>query len=131
MVQGAGSFTGMAGIAKRITKSSWTQARESIVRAAAAKVPNVIGTLFGATLPRDEQDEEGIANCVEGLNKAKGFAEDNGVCLCIELLNSKVDHKDYQGDHTKFGAEIVKAGRLAAASNCFTTSITCRSWRAM
>ena len=29
--------------------------------------------------------------------------------ICVELLNSKVDHKDYQGDHTAFGVEVVKA----------------------
>jgi hydroxypyruvate isomerase len=81
-------------------------ARSSIVRAAEAKVPNVI-TLFGAR--RGMSDQEGIDNCITGLNRVKKFAEDHGVTLCVELLNSKVDHKDYQGDHTSFGVAVVKA----------------------
>src|SRR5579863_2979712 len=54
-------------------------------------------------------DQEGIDTCIVGLNRVKKFAEDHGVTLCIELLNSKVDHKDYQGDHTSFGVDVVKA----------------------
>ncbi len=81
-------------------------ARTSIVRAADAKVPNVI-TLFGAR--RGMGDQEGIDNCITGLNRVKKFAEDHGVTLCVELLNSKVDHKDYQGDHTSYGVAVVKA----------------------
>jgi hydroxypyruvate isomerase len=80
-------------------------ARTSIVRAAEAKVPNVI-TLFGGR--RGMSDQEGIDNCILGLNRVKKFAEDHGVTLCVELLNSKVDHKDYQGDHTSFGVAVVK-----------------------
>ncbi len=79
---------------------------QSIPRAKAMKVPNVI-TFFGSR--RGMSDEEGIANCVEGLNRVKQVAEENGVTICLELLNSKVDHKDYQGDHTRFGVEVVKA----------------------
>jgi hydroxypyruvate isomerase len=81
-------------------------ARSSILRAADAKVPNVI-TLFGAR--RGMSDAEGIDNCITGLNRVKKFAEDHGVTLCIELLNSKVDHKDYQGDRTSYGVAVVKA----------------------
>jgi hydroxypyruvate isomerase len=74
--------------------------------ASANKVPNVI-TFFGNR--RGMGDSEAAANCVEGLNKIKGVAEEHGVTICIELLNSKVDHKDYQGDHSAFGVGIVKA----------------------
>jgi hydroxypyruvate isomerase len=104
MVQGAGTF-----------KDGWNdkamhpkleeQAKTSIVRAAEAKVPNVI-TLFGTRRARSE--EEGVENCITGLNRVKKFAEDHGVTLCIELLNSKIDHLDYQGDHTSFGVAVVK-----------------------
>jgi len=80
-------------------------ARSSILRASEAKVPNVI-TLFGAR--RGMSDQEGIDNCITGLNRVKKFAEDHGVTLCVELLNSKVDHKDYQGDHTAFGVAVIK-----------------------
>jgi hydroxypyruvate isomerase len=77
-----------------------------IPRAAAEKVPNVI-TFFGNR--RGMSDAEATANCIEGLNRVKGIAEDHGVTICVELLNSKIDHKDYHGDHTAFGVEIVKA----------------------
>jgi hydroxypyruvate isomerase len=77
-----------------------------IPRAAAAGVPNVI-TFFGNR--RGMSDEDAISNSVEGLNRVKKIGEDHGVTICVELLNSKVDHKDYQGDRTAYGVEIVKA----------------------
>ena len=79
---------------------------EGIPRAARAGVPNVI-TFFGNR--RGLSDEEAIANCVTALNRVKSVAEDHGVTICIELLNSKVNHKDYQGDRTPFGVEVVSA----------------------
>ncbi len=74
--------------------------------AAANKVPNLI-TFFGNR--RGMPDDEAVANCVEALNGVKKIAEDHGVTICLELLNSKVDHKDYQGDHTAFGVRVVQA----------------------
>jgi len=83
---------------------------ESLARAlpvaAARKIPNLI-TFFGNR--RGMSDEEGIANCVEGLNQIKGAAEQHGVTICLELLNSKVDHPDYHGDRSAFGLAVVKA----------------------
>jgi hydroxypyruvate isomerase len=79
---------------------------QTIPRAAAVKIPNVI-TFFGNR--RGMPDEEAIANCVAGLNRVKKIAEDNGVTICVELLNSKVNHPDYQGDRTAFGLAVVKA----------------------
>jgi hydroxypyruvate isomerase len=73
--------------------------------AAASKVPNLI-TFFGNR--RGMPDDEAHANCVIGLNRIKKVAEDHGVTICVELLNSKVDHKDYQGDHSAFGVAVVK-----------------------
>jgi hydroxypyruvate isomerase len=105
MVQGVGTFTDTWNN-KALHDKLEEQARTSIIRAAEAKVPNVI-TLFGAR--RGMSDQEGIDNCITGLNRVKKFAEDHGVTLCVELLNSKVDHKDYQGDHTSFGVAVVKA----------------------
>jgi hydroxypyruvate isomerase len=105
MVQGAGTFND-AWNNKALHDKLEEQARTSIARAAAAKVPNVI-TLFGAR--RGMSDQEGIDNCITGLNRVKKYAEDQGVTLCVELLNSKVDHKDYQGDHTAFGVAVIKA----------------------
>jgi hydroxypyruvate isomerase len=74
--------------------------------AVANKVPNLI-TFFGNR--RGMPDDEAMANCVEGLNRIKKVAEDHGVTICVELLNSKVDHKDYQGDRSAFGVAVVKA----------------------
>jgi len=79
--------------------------RASIERAAAAGVPNVI-TFSGNRA--GQADAEGLANCVTGLNKVKKFAEEKGVTINLELLNSKVNHKDYQADHTAWGAEMCK-----------------------
>jgi hydroxypyruvate isomerase len=79
---------------------------QKIPKAAAMKVPNVI-TFFGNR--KGMSDAEATANCIEGLNRVKAIAESAGVTICVELLNSKVDHKDYQGDHTAFGVEIIKA----------------------
>ena len=79
---------------------------KSIPRAAKLGIPNLI-TFFGNR--RGMNDQEAIANCTAGLNRVKKIAEDHGVIICVELLNSKVDHKDYQGDRTAFGVEVVKA----------------------
>jgi len=38
----------------------------------------------------------------DGLNGVKRVAEDHGVTICVELLNSKVNHKGYRGDHMSF-----------------------------
>jgi hydroxypyruvate isomerase len=79
--------------------------RENIEKAAKANVPNVI-TFSGNR--RGLADDVGIENCVIGLNRVKKLAEDKGVTICLELLNSKVDHKDYQCDHTAWGVEVIK-----------------------
>jgi len=78
---------------------------DSLPRAAKAKVPNLI-TFFGNKKGRGDADA--MNNCVAALNRLKKPAEDNGVTICVELLNSKVNHKDYQGDRTAFGVEVVK-----------------------
>ena len=78
---------------------------QNIPRAAAAGVPNVI-TFSGNR--QGMSDGEGIENTVLMLNRVKGLAEKHGVTICIELLNSKVDHKDYMCDHTAWGVEVVR-----------------------
>ena len=77
-----------------------------IPRVAALRFPNVI-TFFGNR--HGMSDELALANCVTGLNRVKKIAEDNGVTICVELLNSKVNHPDYQGDRTAFGVAVMKA----------------------
>lgn len=54
-------------------------------------------------------DVEGLVNCANGLKKIMGLAEKHGVVLQMELLNSKVDHKDYMCDHTEWGVALCKA----------------------
>ena len=53
-------------------------------------------------------DEEGLENCTKGLQRLMKTAEKYKVTVSMELLNSKVNHKDYQCDHTKWGVELVK-----------------------
>jgi hydroxypyruvate isomerase len=57
---------------------------------------------------RGKDDETGLKNCVEGLKQVLPLAEKHGVVLVMELLNSKINHKDYQCDHTAWGAELAK-----------------------
>ncbi|OYU65855.1 MAG: hydroxypyruvate isomerase [Cytophagaceae bacterium BCCC1] len=59
---------------------------------------------------RDEEinDEEGLDNCVEGLSKIIPYAEQKKVTLVMELLNSKIDHKNYMCDTTDWGVELVR-----------------------
>jgi hydroxypyruvate isomerase len=79
--------------------------RERIVRAAEAKVPNVI-TFSGNRAGMG--DDEGKENCIAGLRRVAKFAEDKGVTIILELLNSKVNHKDYMADHTAWGVDVCK-----------------------
>jgi hydroxypyruvate isomerase len=53
-------------------------------------------------------DETGLKNCADGLKQIMGLAEKNNVLIVMELLNSKVDHKDYQCDKTAWGVELAK-----------------------
>jgi hydroxypyruvate isomerase len=74
--------------------------------AAKAGVPNLIA-MFGNRDPARD-DSAAIDACIEGLTKIKPLAEECRVTLCVELLNSRVDHPGYQGDHTAFGVAVVK-----------------------
>jgi hydroxypyruvate isomerase len=53
-------------------------------------------------------DEEGAKNCILGLNRVKKIAEDHGITICMELLNSKVNHIDYMCDHTVWGVRVME-----------------------
>ncbi|HEY2012572.1 MAG TPA: TIM barrel protein [Bryobacteraceae bacterium] len=79
--------------------------RDRIKVAAEAKVPNVI--CFSGNR-RGLPDDQGKENCIVGLRRIKKMAEDAGVTVCLELLNSKVNHKDYQCDHTAWGVDVMK-----------------------
>jgi hydroxypyruvate isomerase len=79
--------------------------RTNIPLAAKAGVPNVI-TFSGNR--RGMPDDEGARNAIAGLNRVKKIAEDNGVTICLELLNSKVNHPDYMCDHTAWGVRVAQ-----------------------
>ncbi len=53
-------------------------------------------------------DETGLKHCAEGLIKIMQLAENRGVVICMELLNSRVNHPDYQCDKSAWGVELVK-----------------------
>ena len=67
--------------------------------------PNII-TFSGNR--RGMSDAEGLENCALGLKKLVPIAEKHKVTVILELLNSKVDHKDYMADHTVWGVELCK-----------------------
>jgi hydroxypyruvate isomerase len=74
--------------------------------AARARVPNVIA-MFGNRNPQIDETAA-VDNCIGGLSRIAPLAAELGVNLCVELLNSKVDHAGYQGDHTAFGVAVMK-----------------------
>jgi hydroxypyruvate isomerase len=95
--------------------------REAIDAAAANGYPNVIAfTGYSAHDPSDPASghfslDEGAANCIRGLKEVISHAERKGVNICLEMLNSRDDtdsmkgHPGYQGDHTDYCMEIIKA----------------------
>ncbi len=80
--------------------------RTNIELARRYEIPNLV--VFSGNR-EGKSEEEGAANCVEGLNIVKADAEKAGVTLVMELLNSKVNHPDYQCDHTAWGVGVVSA----------------------
>jgi hydroxypyruvate isomerase len=84
--------------------------RTRIDQCAAAGVPSVI-TFTG--LAEGIPPDVGMDNCVKGFKQVIGLAEQKGVNVCIEMLNSRVHawmkgHPDYQGDHTEYCIELIK-----------------------
>jgi len=79
--------------------------RSSIDAAAEYGFPNVIcfsGNRAGIA------DDVGLENTVTALKQIIGYAEEKKVTICIEYLNSKVNHKDYMFDHMSWGVEVCK-----------------------
>ncbi|MDQ3675098.1 MAG: TIM barrel protein [Gemmatimonadota bacterium] len=91
----------------RVENHSWLipAYERAIPLAAAARVPNLIS--FSGNR-EGQSDEDGLVACARGLSALMPAAERHGVGLCMELLNSKVDHADYQCDRTPWGAALVK-----------------------
>ena len=78
----------------------------SIDIAAKHSVPGII--VFSGNRRAGQSEGEAIAACVEGLRKIAPYAEEKGVNLNMELLNSRVDHPGYQCDHSAWGLEVVR-----------------------
>ncbi len=100
--------------------------QELITLVASNGLPNVI--CFSGNR-KGMPDGEGLDNCVKGLNRVKKFAEEKGVTVNLELLNSKVNHKDYMAT-TRRGAWDVKRVDSPRVK-LLTISTTCRSWKAI
>ena len=79
--------------------------RDSIEATAANGFKNII--CFSGNR-EGQDDQEGMDVCAEALKKIVGLAEQKKVTICMELLNSKVDHHDYMCDHTAWGVALCK-----------------------
>ncbi len=69
-------------------------------------VPNVIAMVGNR---EGRSDAQGLAACVAALDRVKALAEEEGVTICLELLNSRVDHHDFMGDRMSFGLQLMYA----------------------
>ena len=67
-------------------------------------------------LPADRptiEPDEGLRNCVAGFKEVARYAEQNGVNVSLEMLNTRDDthpmkgHPGYQGDHVDYCMEII------------------------
>ena len=80
--------------------------RKAIDAAAEAGFPNVI--CFSGNRKAGLTDEQGQDNCAEALKQVAGLAEKKKITLCMELLNSKRNHKGYMCDRTAWGVGMCK-----------------------
>jgi hydroxypyruvate isomerase len=81
------------------------KSEELLPKIADAGFPNMI--VFSGNR-EGQADLEGVKNCAKGLKRITKLAEQLGITLCMELLNSKRGHKDYQCDHTAWGVDLAK-----------------------
>ena len=90
-------------------KENWEKClakiKAGIEQSAEAGFPNVI--CFSGNRAK-MSDDEGLDNCAEALKQIVGFAEEKKVTICMELLNSRVNHKDYMCDKSAWGVKLVK-----------------------
>ena len=82
------------------------EVRRNIDAAARGGVEAVI--VFSGNRIGEGADGPAIEACIEGLSPVAAHAEQAGVRLLLELLNSKVDHPGHQCDRTAFGAAVVR-----------------------
>jgi hydroxypyruvate isomerase len=78
---------------------------QTIPKVADAGYPNII--CFSGNR-RGMSDEQGLENCATGLKRIAGMAEKHKVTVAMELLNSRVNHKDYMCDKSAWGIELCK-----------------------
>lgn len=78
--------------------------KDNLEQAVKFGIPNLI--TFSGERAAGFDDEEGLKNCAAGLRRVVKEAEQAGVYLPMELLNSKVDHHGYQCDHTPWGVKL-------------------------
>jgi hydroxypyruvate isomerase len=90
---------------KKFHDACLAKLRETIDATSEAGFPNVIS--FSGNR-RGIPDDVGIDNAVDALKKIAGHAEQKNVTICLEYLNSKVNHKDYMLDHIGWGVEVCK-----------------------
>jgi hydroxypyruvate isomerase len=90
---------------KKNHEACLAKVREAIDATSAAGFPNVIS--FPGNR-RGIPDDVGIENSAEALKKIAGYAEQKKVTICLEYLNSKVNHKDYMFDKMAWGVEVCK-----------------------
>jgi len=90
---------------KKFHDACLAKLQETIDATSAAGFPNVVS--FSGNR-RGIPDDVGIANSVEALKKIAGYAEQKKVTICLEYLNSKVNHKDYMFDNIRWGVEVCK-----------------------
>lgn len=77
---------------------------ESIDLAVEYDIPGLI--VFSGNSVEGQSREEAAAICARGAKRVIGYAEEKGINLNMELLNSKVDHPGYECDHTVWGVDV-------------------------
>lgn len=80
--------------------------KERIDASAEAGFQNIL--VFSGNREDGLSDRAGLENCAVALRQVVSHAEEKGQLLCMELLNSKRDHKGYMCDRTAWGAELVQ-----------------------
>lgn len=115
VLQKHGLYSSMCNGAEINLEDGWnhTEFHSTLIKNYAEMIPLVANAGYKQLIcfsgsRRNLDDETGWKNCTEGLKKVIGIAEKHKVTLVMELLNSKIDHKDYQCDKTAWGAELAK-----------------------
>ncbi|MEZ4531047.1 MAG: TIM barrel protein [Thermomicrobiales bacterium] len=83
--------------------------REILANVALAQQYDIPALVCFSGERKGQDDASGAANTIAALQRVSRAAEEAGVLLALELLNSKVDHPDYMCDHTAWGVDVVSA----------------------